>query len=300
MVSEVRVRTVRPGEEALWYAVRPPRSGAGEAFTTASGYRPESRLVAERDGAAVGRMDLILVEPHEVVLFHPEAVTGADLAEVAGTLVAEGVRVAASLGTSTTTLLLMTSMPRMDDLIPLAGEWGFVPQKVKRFYRAPADAIRWDLGVVPAGCAFRAAAAPDDPLLVTTYARVLADSYESGDAAASDLALYAERCRRDGCFHVGDWEVLVVDDAPAGIVVPAFADCDLDTGTNLHVGLVPEARGRGLGAMLHLRGLAATRRRGAVRFIGSTDVRNVPMQHVFERVGYVCSATQHEFVLPRG
>lgn len=299
--AALSVRRILPGEEAVWFAVRPSRRSPPPAFTAEPGFRSEAHLVAVRDGAPVGRMESILEEPHEVTLVHPIATDGAspdEFAQVVDALVAEGVSVAAALGTARTQLLLMDSMSRLDELMERTARWGFTLEQRKAFYSVDAASVRWDLASPPSGLSFRSARDADDPELVTTLARVLDGSYESDQDAAADVALYVALCRRNDCLHPEDWEFATLDDGRVvGVVLPAFADAGHAAGTNLHVGLVPEARGRGLGLALHARGLATMRRRGATRFISSCDVRNVPMQRVFERLGYTRRSAQFVYTL---
>lgn len=297
-MSAIRVRALVHGEEALWFAVRPPRSGVIPRFADDPGFRPGSRLLAERDDVPAGRMELILEPPHEVLLVDPVVADGEGLAEVAGALVAAGFETGRTLGVRATQLLLNDRAPRSAELLVLAPSWGLVPAKTKTFHRATAETVRWDAAPLPDGHSFRPAAGPDDPHLVATLARVLEGSYEDDEDAASIVASCADRCRQDRCLHPEDWQVLECDGRALGVVIPAFADASHEVATNLWMGLVPEARGRGLGAPLQLHGLATLRRRGATRFISSCDVRNAAMQRVFERLGYERGPTQH-YLRPR-
>lgn len=293
MTPAVRVRPLRPGEEAAWYAVRPPRDGIGSAFTGQPGFRPEAHLLAERDGVPVGRMESILVEPEEAALVHPVAREGAAFDDVTDALVTEGLRVARSLAVRSVELLVLHSMPRPYDVLARAPSWGFAWHQSKGFFRVRAESVRWDLGALPAGLAFRPAAAADDPHLVRTLGRVFERSFEAAEDPAVFLASCTSRVRADGCLHPEDWQTLESPGGPLGVVVPAFADASHEAATNLHVGLVPEARGRGLGTAVHLHGLETLRRRGATRFIGSTDLRNTAMQRVFVRAGYAQTDVHH-------
>ena len=298
-MAPLHVRSLRPGEDAAWFAVRVPRNGVVTAFTSAPGFRSDAHLLAERDGAPVGRMESLLLEPHEATLVHPLVADSADFEVVTDALVKEGLRVAAALDVAEIELLIMESMPRSDELRARAAGWGFVPHQSKAFYRAPVADVRWELAALPSGLAFRSATSEDDPRLVAALGRVLRGSWEDDRDPAAHLKSYVTRCRADGCLHVDDWETLEDPSGPLGVVIPALADASHEVGTNFYVGLVPEARGRGLGAAIHLRGLATLRDRGAKRFIGSTDLRNTPMRRVFENVGYAQGTQQHILRLAR-
>lgn len=53
----------------------------------------------------------------------------------------------------------------------------------------------------------------------------------------------------------------------------------------MSIGVFPDHRSRGLGKILHARGLEILRAQGALDYIGSTDVLNASMLRVFETNG---------------
>ena len=123
------------------------------------------------------------------------------------------------------------------------------------------------------------------------------DPYEEREGAARDVAReWAELIEHEGDrFDPSGW--YLVDDAagPVGVLLPR-AD-DAATGTLSYLGIVPSRRGRGLGRLLHAKGLALLAGRGLARYIGSTDVRNAPMLRVFERNGCRVKGTQAYFAI---
>jgi ribosomal protein S18 acetylase RimI-like enzyme len=80
-----------------------------------------------------------------------------------------------------------------------------------------------------------------------------------------------------------------------GIVMPALTELVTRRGTILFVGVIPEARGRGLGLALTLKGLQTIASRTPTALIDSTDVQNTPMRKILERLGYSLTAIQHYF-----
>jgi ribosomal protein S18 acetylase RimI-like enzyme len=86
------------------------------------------------------------------------------------------------------------------------------------------------------------------------------------------------------------WSVVLIDDSAAGFVLPVVfvgeTHGDLDEGTIYHVGVIPEQRGKGLGALLLARGTDALLRHGVWQIGADTAVENEPMIRIFERQGW--------------
>jgi RimJ/RimL family protein N-acetyltransferase len=91
------------------------------------------------------------------------------------------------------------------------------------------------------------------------------------------------------------WELGVLDGRVVGFVLPGYADPECTMGTNLFIGIVPEARGHGYGTELHLRGMLSCQRAGAKSVLGSCDSGNEPMVRIFTRLGYLLTKHQHQF-----
>ena len=114
-------------------------------------------------------------------------------------------------------------------------------------------------------------ASEGDPFSPSTAQTALAD--------LRDLIAFAE-----DAFEPEEW-FAVSDGEPVGVLLPqVYPDKPLE-GTIFYVGVAPERRGQGFGSRLHQLGLAMLRERGAVRYVGSTDERNLPMLKVFEKAG---------------
>jgi RimJ/RimL family protein N-acetyltransferase len=91
------------------------------------------------------------------------------------------------------------------------------------------------------------------------------------------------------------WRVALQDGEPVGVVLPTVWKGRRREGTLSYVGVVPAHRGRGLGRALHAAGLHLLAGAGALRYAGSTDVRNTAMARVFERNG--CPTTSVQLLL---
>jgi len=259
-----------------------------------------SRLHLEDGGAPLGRMEILDNAPHDVVLVHPRVEAGRDPCAVAAALVAEGVRRADAAGVRHVEMYFDDRAPHNDAFVASAPSWGFALDAARFLVGASREALRLDaVPPPPAGAAF----VPHDPELADVLGRVLATSAKPSATPsnrAADpremIAGFIDRCRRDDCLHPEDWVVLRIDGRAVGAVFPAFVAPDHQAGTNFHVVVVPEARGRGHGAQLLVRGVQTMLGRGATRYVGTCDVGNAAMRRAFERIGCTRIATRHVFV----
>ncbi len=141
-----------------------------------------------------------------------------------------------------------------------------------------------ELGEVAFAAALEAAAR-DDPFQP--------DGPRDAIAELRDLVAYA-----GDAFDPKGWYVVRDGEETVGVVLPqVFGDAP-EEGSLFYVGVAPPFRGRGLGRLLHAFGLQALGRRGAKGYVGSSDVRNAPMLHIFEQNGCRELARQL-FYLPR-
>ncbi len=86
-------------------------------------------------------------------------------------------------------------------------------------------------------------------------------------------------------FDPEAWKLALLDGHVAGMVLPQLYFDAPEQGSIFNIGLVPEYRGRGLGRLLHARGLHDLKHLGATRYVGSTDILNVPMRRIFAANG---------------
>ncbi len=102
---------------------------------------------------------------------------------------------------------------------------------------------------------------------------------ESAVADLRELVQYAgEEFDPEHWFAVSDGD-------PLGVLLPQVYPDDPLEGTLFYLGVVPERRRQGLGSQLHRLGLEFLHERGAVRYVGSTDERNIAMLKVFAHAG---------------
>jgi RimJ/RimL family protein N-acetyltransferase len=243
-------------------------------------------------------------DPHEATLIDPVVQRGEEVLPVAEALVARGLEVAQGLGVRLVGLLLQDLLPYLALLLDAAPRWGFRPTITKHLYRlddAPfAALVASPERALPDGAEFRPLGDPRSAGARALMEEVAKDSLQEEQFAriggpAEFLVEMEMLCRGMDVWHPEDWEALVVGGRPAGLVLPAFLFPRSAEVTNLHVGIVPAFRGRGLGLALEERGLRTMARRGATHYVGSCDVRNAPMTALFRRMGCRRTRTQHLF-----
>jgi mycothiol synthase len=87
-----------------------------------------------------------------------------------------------------------------------------------------------------------------------------------------------------GC-RLDQWWLAWQEDQPAGVLIVAQMQ-GMPAWELLYVGLVPEARGRGLGKELTCKALAAARAAGAERMTLTVDARNEPARRLYAALGF--------------
>ena len=88
------------------------------------------------------------------------------------------------------------------------------------------------------------------------------------------------------------WRIALLDGEPVGVVLPQAFDEDPPRGTLAYVAVLPRWRGKGLGRLLHRSGLQLLAEAGVKNYVGSSDVRNVPMLKTFAHNGCETVSTQ--------
>lgn len=100
-------------------------------------------------------------------------------------------------------------------------------------------------------------------------------SQEAGRALLEEL--------KDRFVERDAWAVLRRGSAEVGVVLPVWEPPQ--PGSIAWMGVLPDARGQGLGRALHRWGLCALQRLGATLYLDHTEVENAPMRAVFARNG---------------
>jgi ribosomal protein S18 acetylase RimI-like enzyme len=153
----------------------------------------------------------------------------------------------------------------------------------------------------PPGISWRSA--DNDEELVGLVARALEVSVDRRDQAwvrahgSEAVAVAMMKDARSGHGYEGDpqwWSIIERDGEAAGFVVPVVftgaARDGRDEATIYHIGVVPEQRGQGLGALLLARGTDALLGHGVWRIIADTAAENRAMIGIFEEQEWVRGA----------
>jgi GNAT superfamily N-acetyltransferase len=149
----------------------------------------------------------------------------------------------------------------------------------------------------PEGVTWSAAA--DDEVLTRLMVMALPESHDLRDVATIERHGAREAAEAMVADAVGGttyscdrqwWSLVFFDDTPAGFVLPVVftgeARNGLDEGTIYHIGVVPEHRGKGLGALLVARGTDALLSHGVWQISADTAAENEPMIRIFEQQGW--------------
>lgn len=95
----------------------------------------------------------------------------------------------------------------------------------------------------------------------------------------------------------GDWQksriAFYESNQPIGISIPHIEPGTKNEGRLFYFGLLPEERGKGLSAHIHLQSLNILKQMGATYYVGSTHITNEKMQKVFWKNG-CCIRTETE------
>jgi ribosomal protein S18 acetylase RimI-like enzyme len=80
-----------------------------------------------------------------------------------------------------------------------------------------------------------------------------------------------------------NWLAVYESDIPVGAILPQPYDDNPLEGSIFYIGILPDHRNKGLGTILHAKGLTELKRSGCHTYIGSTDVSNQSMLKVFAK-----------------
>jgi GNAT superfamily N-acetyltransferase len=286
--GEILVRKLHRGEEAIWRACtwrRRPRRRAGPppAFTQDADFVAERYLLAVRGDRVVGRMEWVR-HADEAALCDPIVAAGEDVAEVAGALVAEGLR-RASRRSPRVVGIVDARLPYAEALAPVFGAIGLVPTK-RRLLHARRGPPPREAAV--AGVVLGPPRSLLDPVLVDVFTRC---SGQPPDAVRAELRQSARARQTDWRRIVVAWE----GGRALGLAVPAVIDAHRGLGTIDYVGVLPEARGRGLGRALTVRAIRSLAALGYPGMLDATDEGNDAMVSVLLGTGYRLRTVQQYF-----
>lgn len=91
--------------------------------------------------------------------------------------------------------------------------------------------------------------------------------------------------KAQGAFDPDRWCVALLDGRPVGVLIVNPMP-ELDGWDLAYLGVVPEARGCGIGLALTTRVLAEARAAGTSQLMLAVDARNLPARHLYARLGF--------------
>lgn len=132
-------------------------------------------------------------------------------------------------------------------------------------------------------------------ILEATYIDTLDCPRLRGLRCAEDIL---EGHRAGGDIDPSTWLLVRIDDAPVGCLL--ITGAGRDTADLAYVGLVPDARCRGLGTMLVSTACAQLRTLGTSRLRLAVDAANAPALRVYERAGFKTRSTRRAVIRSLG
>jgi GNAT superfamily N-acetyltransferase len=128
----------------------------------------------------------------------------------------------------------------------------------------------------------------DSQLMAETLLRTYEGSADCPELNGCRSAAQAlEGHRGQGVFHAETWWLVQLESRPIGVLLmheePEWEGWEIS-----YMGLVPEARGRGLGCQLVRKALAETRARRGHWLCLTVDERNRFAKAIYEDLGFVC------------
>jgi len=239
------------------------------AWIEANHPTPRNLWICRKGPRVVGKIDVAFELPHEWTLWAPTVRRGPAAKEAMDVLLARVLAEARERGVSSVELLLEQNHPGFETARAAleAGEWGtpqeriLVRRDLTRPLPAPPPGLRVDEAKALSAEVFRTLV-EQVGLEMEPVAEILAEFQGNPLSLAAYLP----------------------DGRAVGLAL-ASSEPGLERLTEEHLGLVPDARGRGLGWSLLLQFLRAGRRAGASTYLGSTAATNGAMRRLFERAG---------------
>jgi len=290
----LKVRPLESGEEALWLSVTLSPAETAEKLDWFKGLfkkfeadDPRSFLIAvTEEGECAGRLRGLFLEPK---LFSVAKITRREKFDSAEIYSAFGAYLHASFQKDRINVLSWLREEEMDTNRMLEGA-GFLLSKTKIFVERELSDVSF--GYEDPFTYETLEEIGEDRFLEIMVRAAAGDPFEEDDSADPRIKFEELIKYAGGMYDPGKWFVLRLDGKPAGVLLPQVFERDTSTGTVFYIGVLPEFRGRGLGAVIHSKGLSLLAEEGARMYIGSTDTRNVPMIRIFEKNG--CRQTDQQ------
>ncbi|MGO7449486.1 N-acetyltransferase family protein [Rhizobium ruizarguesonis] len=287
----INIRCLEKGEERLWHSCGLNASTSLSiddlSFTADSDFRPEAFVIALRDGAPAGRMQSLIDLPRVVTMVDPIVIDGSDPLVTAHELLLFGIDALSLLDPSKIELIVQSRLIYSEALVAALPGWGFEPRQSRQLYQLTlTDNIETTLGfgddilVAPVK-------GHHDPELHMAVMDVMRDEPGEADEVLADIA---ERAKYSEL-----WLILLEAGEPIGYILPELFNDDNSIGSVIHIGVRPQYRQRGFGAMLQREGLRRLRNCGVRTVLDATDLANAPMRRILEKLGYAPLSIQYYF-----
>ena len=268
--AELEARALDATERAVWAGVV-----GRDAEWLASLAEAGAYLVAERDGVPVAALERSRAAGgRRVIIGLYEGQIS--LSEAARCLVPAARDPGGEL------YVLIEDGPGLDTVRATFSALGFAAVAQRQVARRSlSDPLPPDLG--------RITLVPTDPgaaILRATFAAAILDCADRDlDPEAPDVELESLRVGAGSAFDPALWCVAYCDGAPIGVALGHRYEAAPDIATLAFVGLVPSARGQGLGRQLHVAALSRFAAAGVASYLDGADVLNLPMLSVFGSSG---------------
>ncbi|MEC8558655.1 MAG: GNAT family N-acetyltransferase [Planctomycetota bacterium] len=149
---------------------------------------------------------------------------------------------------------------------------------------------------LPGGCSTRAYREEDESQIGKLLARTYVDTLDCpglvGMRGESDIL---EGHKHSGIFRPDWWTILLEDGKPVGVCLVNESKTDR-TAELVYLGIVPEARGRGLGRMLLARSLSVIAENTVKKVVLAVDESNAPALDMYRGAGFNDTIRRHAFV----
>jgi GNAT superfamily N-acetyltransferase len=116
-----------------------------------------------------------------------------------------------------------------------------------------------------------------------TYKLVQSDDPEGEIDPRTDVNELVEYAGKE--YHPRNWFIVMLNEKPIGIIMPQKFAAEKSLAGLMHIGLIPQERNKGYGKILFSKSLQILKEIGIEKYMGSTNINNIPMRKVFESSG---------------
>jgi mycothiol synthase len=259
-------------------------SRAAEALRLLRGgqFDPAGLLLARRERDLAGAVICAAMPGAGGMVWPPQAVLGPDVSDVEDELL----RAATTWLRGQGTKLAQTLLARQESALAAPLErGGFRRVTTLWFFRRELSSL-WPLPAVPRRLSFQTYADADRDVfhgaLVRTYEGTLDCPEING---VRDVHEVVAGHQAQGAFAPGRWLLAWKEGRPAGVLLLSDLK-DVPAWDVSYLGVVPEARRRGVGRELACKALEEARAGGALQLTLSVDVRNRPAWQLYTSLGF--------------